>query len=49
MTKRPIRREKAIFPEVSKTGVFLQISKGGTKEKSSKMADFFGKLRKARK
>ena len=29
--------------------VFLQISQGGTKEKSSKMADFLGELRKARK
>ena len=47
--KRPIRREIAIFPDVPKMAVFLQISKGGTKEKSSKMADFFGKLRNARK
>jgi len=49
MKKRFIRREIAIFQEVSKIAVFLEISKRGTKEKSSKMGDFLGKLRKARK
>ena len=47
--KTPIRREMAFFAKVSKTAVFLQNGKVGTKAKCSKMADFLSKLWKAKK
>jgi len=40
-------RRKQFFNSVE-NGSFWQSSKGGTIEKSSKMADFLGKLRKAK-
>ena len=47
--KRVIRREKAIFCKSVENGDFSQNSKQGTKENFSKMADFLGKLWKAKK
>ena len=46
--KTPIRREMTIFPIVENSD-FLQNGKGETKAKCSKLADFLGKLRKAKK
>ena len=48
--KTPIRREMKFFPKGSKTSVFRKIAKGGgTNGKFSKMADFSGNFRKAKK
>ena len=47
--KRAIRREIAISVKVSKMAVFSQNSKEETKGNFSKMADFLGKLWKAKK
>jgi len=47
--KRHIRREIASFLVGWKTAIFRKKSKGGTRGKVSKMADFLGKLRKAEK
>jgi len=47
MKKRHIRREIASFSIVSKKAIFHKKAKGGTIGKFSKMADIFGKLRKA--
>ena len=47
--KRPIRREITLFLKVSKTAIFGQNSKGGTKGKFSKIADFLVELGKAKK
>ena len=49
MKKRPIRGEITFFAKVSKMAIFSQSSKGGTKGKFSKMADFLVELRKAKK
>ena len=46
--KRAIRREIAISVKVSKMAIFAN-SKEGTKGNFSKMADFLGKLCKAKK
>ena len=47
--KRPIRRAIANSVKALKNGDFSQNSKGGTKGNFSKMADFLGKLWKAKK
>ena len=47
--KTPSRREITFFPKVCKTAVFGKIAKGGPRENFQKMADFLGKLRKAKK
>ena len=47
--KRAIRREITLFLKVSKMAIFHKNSKGGTKGKFSKIADFLVELRKAKK
>ena len=47
--KRAIRREIAISVKVSKMAIFRKTAKGWTKGNFSKMADFLGKLCKAKK
>ena len=47
--KRAIRREIANSVKVLKIGIFLQNSKEETKGNLSKMADFLGKICKAKK
>ena len=47
--KRPIRREITLFRKSVENGHFSQSSKGGTKGKFSKIADFLVELRKAKK
>ena len=47
--KRPIRREITLFLKVLKMAIFGQNSKGRTKGKFSKIADFLVEIRKAKK
>ena len=46
--KTPIRREMTPFPKVWKTVFFRKIANGGPRKKFSKMADFLGRVRKAK-
>ena len=47
--KQTYYRRNNIFPKSIKNGHFSQNTKGGTKEKFSKMADFLVELPKAKK